>query len=69
MLFALSLDLPPAQQQLEQAIQGTLAAGYRTADIVSPGTTLVTTEEMRDGVLEALEDVLAQDFRVKEMSL
>ncbi|MGZ8259546.1 MAG: 3-isopropylmalate dehydrogenase, partial [Caldimonas sp.] len=40
--------------RIEQAVQGVLAAGLRTADIASDGCTTVGTRQMGDAVLAAL---------------
>jgi 3-isopropylmalate dehydrogenase len=54
MLLRHSLGLPDAGERIDRAVQQVLAAGYRTRDIHSPGTTLVGTREMGDRVLDAL---------------
>jgi 3-isopropylmalate dehydrogenase len=58
MMFAYSFKLPEAAALIEQAIENTLAGGYRTADIFSEGMLLVSTTEMRDKVLEALKQLI-----------
>jgi 3-isopropylmalate dehydrogenase len=55
MLFRHSLGLPQEAERVEQAVERTLAAGYRTRDIHAPGTTLVSTAEMGDRVVRELE--------------
>ena len=42
---------------LEKAVDTALAAGARTADIAEPGATRLSTQEMGDAVLNALEKV------------
>jgi 3-isopropylmalate dehydrogenase len=54
MLLRYSLGLEEAAQTIERAVEKTLAAGYRTADIARPGEQTVGTEAMGDRVLEAL---------------
>lgn len=56
MMFTSSLNLPRAAQLLDQAIDRILADGYRTADIASPDSTTVTTDQMRDRIIEALQE-------------
>ncbi|MBW8004030.1 MAG: 3-isopropylmalate dehydrogenase, partial [Planctomycetes bacterium] len=56
MMFATSLNLPQAAQLLDKAIDETLANGYRTADIATPDSTVVTTDQMRDRVIEAFDE-------------
>ena len=51
MLVRQSLDLPEEAVRIEQAVERTLEAGYRTKDIHTPGTRLVGTREMGDQVL------------------
>ncbi len=56
MMFATSLDLPPAARVLDQAIDRTLADGYRTADIAAPDSTVVSTNQMRDRIIETFDE-------------
>ena len=46
MLLRYSLDRAADADRVEQAVERTLAAGYRTKDIHTPGTTLVGTTAM-----------------------
>jgi 3-isopropylmalate dehydrogenase len=55
MLLRWSLGLPAEADRLEKAVAHVLEQGYRTADIVQPGCTRVTTAEMGSRVLEALD--------------
>jgi 3-isopropylmalate dehydrogenase len=55
MLLRHSLDLPAAADRVERAVERALAAGYRTKDIRSPGTTLVSTGQMGAQVVRELE--------------
>jgi 3-isopropylmalate dehydrogenase len=50
--YAFKLDREAAA--IEQAIVKTLDLGYRTKDIQSPGTRLVTTTEMGEAILQNL---------------
>ena len=54
MMLRFSLDQPAAAARVESAVQDVLAAGLRTADIWSEGTTKVGTREMGDAVVGAL---------------
>ncbi|MFQ5859513.1 MAG: 3-isopropylmalate dehydrogenase, partial [Anaerolineae bacterium] len=54
MLLRVSLGLNDEADQIEQAVADVLAAGYRTADIMSDGMTRVGTTEMGDLVVERL---------------
>ena len=54
MLFTSSFNLPQAAQLLDQAIDKVMSSGFRTADIASSDSTIVTTDEMRDRIIEAL---------------
>ncbi|HLR33190.1 MAG TPA: 3-isopropylmalate dehydrogenase [Fodinibius sp.] len=51
-----SLDMPEAANEIEEAIQATLEAGYRTGDIAANASseTIVTTTEMGNAVLKHL---------------
>ncbi len=52
MMFRLSFQMGKAAELIETSIERTLDAGYRTADIYTEGTKLVTTTKMRDIVIE-----------------
>jgi 3-isopropylmalate dehydrogenase len=56
MMFATSLDLPQAARVLDQAIDRTLADGYRTPDIAAPDSTVVSTDQMRDRIIETFDE-------------
>jgi len=55
MMLRYSLNAPAHADRIEQAVQRVLAQGLRTADIYEEGTTRVSTSEMGDAVLNALE--------------
>ena len=52
MMFAYSFQMNKAAELIEAAIEKTLEMGYRTADIYSPDTILVSTAQIRDAVIE-----------------
>jgi len=54
MLLRFSLDLDKEADAIEAAVKKVLEDGYRTCDIVSEGTTLVSTTEMGDLICERL---------------
>jgi len=54
MMLRYSLNHPEAAARIEQAVQGVLASGLRTADIWSEGTRKVGTRAMGDAVVAAL---------------
>jgi 3-isopropylmalate dehydrogenase len=54
MMLRYSLQQPDAAARIEQAVQAVLAAGLRTGDIWSEGTTKVGTREMGDAVGAAI---------------
>lgn len=54
MMLRFSLNQPEAATRIEQAVEAVLSIGLRTADIVSEGTILVSTEQMGDAVVKAL---------------
>jgi 3-isopropylmalate dehydrogenase len=54
MMLRYSLAQPAAAARVEAAVQKVLRDGLRTADIHTPGTRRVGTQEMGDAVLEAL---------------
>jgi 3-isopropylmalate dehydrogenase len=55
MMLRYSLDQDAAAGRIEAAVQAVLARGLRTSDIYEAGTTRVSTSEMGDAVLQALE--------------
>jgi 3-isopropylmalate dehydrogenase len=55
MLLRHSFGREAEARRIEGAVRSVLAAGYRTADILQPGTTRVGTAGMGQAVLEALE--------------
>ncbi|MBR0850718.1 3-isopropylmalate dehydrogenase [Bradyrhizobium diazoefficiens] len=57
MMLRLTLDRPDDADLLEKAVQTALASGARTADIAEPGAKKLTTAEMGDAVLGALDKV------------
>jgi 3-isopropylmalate dehydrogenase len=54
MMLRYSLQQAEAADRVERAVQAVLAAGLRTGDIWSEGTTRVGTREMGDAVVAAL---------------
>jgi 3-isopropylmalate dehydrogenase len=54
MLLRHSLQLEQEAKAVETAVSAVLDAGHRTPDLARPGEPSVTTEEMRDLVIEAL---------------
>jgi 3-isopropylmalate dehydrogenase len=54
MMLRFSLKQPAAADRIEAAVQSVLTQGLRTADIFSPGTTRVNTQEMGTAVVKAL---------------
>jgi 3-isopropylmalate dehydrogenase len=54
LMLRYSLGQPQAAQRIEHAVSKVLNAGLRTADIHTPGTRKVGTQEMGDAVLAAL---------------
>jgi len=61
MMLRLTLNRPGDADMLEKAVNKALAAGARTADIAEPGTRKLSTVEMGDAVLNALEKVAARE--------
>ncbi len=54
MLLRFSLDLDKEADAIETAVKKVLEEGYRTCDIVSEGTTLVSTTQMGDLIAERI---------------
>jgi 3-isopropylmalate dehydrogenase len=58
MMLRENFSWPEADAALKAAIRATLAAGYRTSDVASAGTTLVGTREFGRRLAEQLDAVL-----------
>jgi 3-isopropylmalate dehydrogenase len=54
MMFRHSLNEDAQAERVERAVASVLAAGYRTADVHSPGSRLIGTREMGRQVVDAL---------------
>ena len=61
MMLRLTLNRPEDANLLETAVNTALAAGARTADIAESGAKKLSTVEMGDAVLNALEKVAAKE--------
>jgi 3-isopropylmalate dehydrogenase len=59
MLLRYSFDLPGDADLIENAVKTVLASGMRTADIMQPGATQVSTTAMGDAVLRQLDKMAA----------
>jgi 3-isopropylmalate dehydrogenase len=55
MMFTYSFDMPEVEKAIDEAVKAVLAKGYRTRDIYSEGTKLVSTEEMGDLIAEEIK--------------
>ncbi|SMP13344.1 3-isopropylmalate dehydrogenase [Desulfurobacterium pacificum] len=55
MMFTYSFDMPEVEKAIDTAVKNVLAKGYRTRDIYSEGTKLVSTEEMGDLIAEEIK--------------
>ncbi len=55
MMLRFSLNQPEAAVRIEAAVKAVLTQGLRTADIFSAGGTRVSTREMGDAVVQALQ--------------
>jgi 3-isopropylmalate dehydrogenase len=53
MLLRYTLGRDAQARRIEEAVEEVLTAGYRTADVMTPGATRVSTGEMGDRILEA----------------
>ena len=61
MMLRMTLNRPADADLLESAVAAALAAGARTADIAEPGAKKLSTVEMGDAVLYALEKVAGKE--------
>ena len=58
MMFNYSFNMSKPVELIEEAIERTLAAGFRTSDIFSEGSVLVSTEKMTSCVIENFNEIL-----------
>jgi 3-isopropylmalate dehydrogenase len=61
MMLRLTMNRPEDADLLERSVDSALAAGARTADIAEPGAKKLSTEEMGNAVLKALEKATAEE--------
>jgi 3-isopropylmalate dehydrogenase len=61
MMLRLTLNRPEDADLLEKAVKTALATGARTADIAEPGAKKLSTVEMGDAVLNALDKIAAKE--------
>ena len=61
MMLRLTMNRPEDAKLLEKAVATALSAGARTADIAAPGGKKLSTVEMGDAVLNALDRVAATE--------
>jgi 3-isopropylmalate dehydrogenase len=61
MMLRMTLNRPDDANLLEKAVDAALAAGARTADIAEPGAARLSTQEMGDAVLNALEQIVSKE--------
>jgi 3-isopropylmalate dehydrogenase len=60
MMLRMTLNRPEDADLLEKAVDTALAAGARTADIAEPGAAKLSTQQMGDAVLNALEQTVSK---------
>jgi 3-isopropylmalate dehydrogenase len=60
MMLRMTLDRPEDADLLEKAVAAALASGARTADIAEAGARKLSTSQMGDAVLAALDKVAAK---------
>ena len=61
MMLRTTLDRPDDADLLEKAVDAALANGARTADIAEPGVSKLSSRQMGDAVLNALEKVAGKE--------
>ena len=61
MMLRMTMNRPDDAELLEKAVETALGVGARTADIAEPGSTKLSTAEMGDAVLNALEKVAGKE--------
>ena len=61
MMLRMTMNRPEEADLLEKAVATALSSGARTADIAEPGARKLSTVEMGDAVLNALERIAAEE--------
>jgi len=61
MMLRMTFDRPDDADLLETAVASALSGGARTADIAEAGAKRLSTQEMGDAVLNALDKVAARE--------
>lgn len=57
MMFSYSFQMFKAAELIDEAVSQTLNKGFRTPDIYSPDSVLVTTDQMKDAVIDNFNKV------------
>lgn len=57
LMFEYSFNRPDIKQKIDKGIENTINKNFRTADIFSEGTKLVSTSEMSDEILKSLAEL------------
>ena len=66
MMLRMTMNRPDDAELLEKAVETALAVGARTADIAEPGFRKLSTVEMGDAVLSALEKVAGKEGSMRD---
>ena len=66
MMLRMTMNRPDDAELLEKAVETALAVGARTADIAEPGLRKLSTVEMGDAVLSALEKVAGKEGSMRD---
>ena len=66
MMLRMTMNRPNDAELLEKAVETALAVGARTADIAEPGFRKLSTAEMGDAVLSALEKVAGKEGSMRD---
>jgi len=66
MMLRMTMNRPNDAELLEKAVETALAVGARTADIAEPGLRKLSTVEMGDAVLSALEKVAGKEGSMRD---
>ena len=66
MMLRMTMNRPNDAELLEKAVETALAVGARTADIAEPGFRKLSTVEMGDAVLSALEKVAGKEGSMRD---
>ena len=65
MMFEYTFNMPHVSRVIEQAIEKTLQTGYRTVDIATDGSKIVTTDEITQNIINKCEEMYNKEVDIQ----